>query len=338
MNILDNILKWAGKSGKSENPGQRLYPADKRPTMDNLGETKQGRKAEAQNLMRPALDTLINLASVPMSAGASLVQLAASPSDAEAASFIPAKNLTGLRGDIAKRVQDYIEYTASKGNPIFNRALYNHEQIPLFVSPSSGQLMTVNPAMDKLATMHAAVAEPTLAKDILDPEILQFLPKMQNTVIRPSKDLEFLQMWSSGTQGKFNAAKDITAATGKPHPDLITLQSPRIRNDVLAHELQHGVQSNYTGNLPKVTGKDFESNPDDALKAYLKDWGEKEAFAADAAVRQFQREGMVDLPQFASAPMINIHGTNKADSSIGSLEKLILEALESGAKEFPFAR
>lgn len=337
-NILDTILKWAGSSGKSENPGQRLFPANKRPTLDNLGETKQGRKEEAQNLLKPLLDTILNIGSVGLSAGPSMAQFASSTTDSEAASFIPAKNLTGLRGDIAKQVQEQIEYSAKRGYPIFNRALYNHEKIPLFVSPSSGQLMTINPAIDKLASMNKAVAEPTLAKDILDPEILQYLPKLQNTVIRPAKDLEFLQMWASRTQGKFASSDDIRKVTGEIHPDMITLLSPRIRNDILTHELQHGVQKNYGGKFPDIKGKDVASGTEDALQAYLNDWGEQEAFAADAAVRQFQKEGMVDLPKFASHPVINIKGTNKTDPSLDSLQKLLLEALEAGSKEFPFAR
>lgn len=336
MDILDTILKFAGKGGKSTNPGQRLFPADKRPTLDNLAETKPARKAEAQKMLEPIANILSML--VPGGLGA---QLATYSPDAEAASFIPAKLLTGAKGDLARQIQEQITYTAQRGNPIYNRALYNHEAIPFFVSPSSGQLMTVNPAIDKLAGARLNLKEPTMLQDLLDAEVLQYMPELRRTVVNPAKDFEYLDMWAKGIEGKFAASEDVSKALGKPHPDLITMMTYGSRNaikpDVLAHEIQHGIQKRYGGVSPKISGKEATSS-EDALKSYLADWGEKEAFASDAAVRQFQRDGVVDLPQFASHPIINIRGTNKADPSLGSLEKLILEALEAGAKDFPYAR
>lgn len=80
MDILDTILKFAGKGGKSTNPGQRLFSADKRPTLDNLAETKPARKAEAQRMLEPIANILSML--VPGGLGA---QLATYSPDAEAA-------------------------------------------------------------------------------------------------------------------------------------------------------------------------------------------------------------------------------------------------------------
>lgn len=171
MELLDTILKWVGRPKKSENPGQQLFPADKRPTVDNLAETIPARKAAAQEALSPIYSALLNIASIPMSAGASLATYAGDVDAAIRRGGNPRLNLThettlnsilGLLSGRSSITNPSIAISADNVAPY--RGLHE-SAASLILNPAARHYF--DPAKNSVAQLRNRDTYTTLHKDVL---------------------------------------------------------------------------------------------------------------------------------------------------------------------------
>jgi len=256
--------------------------------------------------------------------------------DAEGITLLPAKQLKGALGDIARQVQDYVGYAAQRGLPLSNEALFFHEQVPFYISPSSGKLMAINPEIAKLARLPKKLSDSAPVKDVIHPALTELVPKVENTLVRPAEDVESLMMVLRGISGSYAPEAMMRARTGGPHPAQITLADPKLSPETLVHELMHDIQHKYGLSTPGV----YDTSTAAGMKGYRKDWGEREARAAERVLQDMLNfdAPVSRLPGYARSPRINIDGTNLQGMQKGSEEGAVLEALQRGAKEMPWTR